>query len=395
MKYTIALKNLPFEPSEKQIIFVENGYDEVVNKFIADNYKHICMFCEQYGYQFCYMPKLAEEVVSEEVLLYNAPYANIGEEVQALGSDFLLQFMLHPENKSLIPPSLLYFKADPRYISADGTITFLGMSITDQEVYPQISDIFFQRLRDIILERPEAKGYTSDSHDRVRFSDEESVEFFVARESSDEVKKELLFRFRSLKMMLNDETEELGCYDEIERLGSAADYFFDEESKQIADEIRERIKLLEQRTGIEGLPLIVRILNKEKLSRLHITRDFRIFLPDYNNMEIEMTPLPKAVFILFLRHPDGIAFKCLPDYREELKEIYLKMKPAGWTAAVEHSIKALTDPFDNSINEKCARIREAFLGKFKEHLAENYFVTGKRGEPKKITLPRELVTWEK
>lgn len=389
MKYTIALINLPFEPSEKQIIFVENGYDEVVNKFIADNYKHICMFCEQYGYQFCYMPKLAEEVVSEEVLLYNAPYANIGEEVQVVGSDFLLQFMLHPENKSLIPPSLLYFKADPRYISADGTITFLGMSITDQEAYPQISDIFFLRLRDIILERPGVKRYTSDSDNRVCFSKEESVEYFVAPDSSDKEDSGIFFRLKE-----EDEAEELGCYDEIERLGSAADYFFDEESKQIAGEIRERIKLLEQRTGIEGLPLIVRILNKEKLSRLHITRDFRIFLPDYNNMEIEMTPLPKTVFILFLRHPEGIAFKCLPDYREELKEIYLKMKPAGWTAAVEHSIKALTDPFDNSINEKCARIREVFLGKFKEHLAENYFVTGKRGEPKKITLPRELVTWE-
>lgn len=390
MKYTIALKNLPFEPSEKQIIFVENGYDEVVNKFIADNYKHICMFCEQYGYQFCYMPKLAEEVVSEEVLLYNAPYANIGEEVQVVGSDFLLQFMLHPENKSLIPPSLLYFKADPRYISADGTMTFMGMSITDQEAYPQISDIFFLRLRDIILERPGVKRYTSDSDNRVCFSKEESVEYFVAPDSSDKEDSGIFFRLKE-----EDEAEELGCYDEIERLGSAADYFFDEEATQIAGEIRERIKLLEQRTGIEGLPLIVRILNKEKLSRLHITRDFRIFLPDYNNMEIEMTPLPKTVFILFLRHPEGIAFKCLPDYREELKEIYLKMKPAGWTAAVEHSIKALTDPFDNSINEKCARIREAFLGKFKEHLAENYFVTGKRGEPKKITLPRELVTWEK
>ena|GEM_PF-3897913 len=53
-----------------------------------------------------------------------------------------------------------------------------------------------------------------------------------------------------------------------------------------------------------------------------------------------------------------------------------------------------TDPLNNSINEKCARIREAFLLKFHEGLAENYFVTGKRGEPKMIKLSRDLIKWE-
>ena len=149
------------------------------------------------------------------------------------------------------------------------------------------------------------------------------------------------------------------------------------------------------RKGINWATVIDYVMGKDVLSRLHISYDYRIFLTDYNNLEIKMTPLPKALFLLFLRHPEGIVFKCLPDYREELKEIYLKMKPAGWTSAVEQSIDALTDPFGNSINEKCARIREAFVRHFAEHLAENYFITGKRGEPKKITLPRELVIWDK
>jgi hypothetical protein len=48
----------------------------------------------------------------------------------------------------------------------------------------------------------------------------------------------------------------------------------------------------------------------------------------------------------------------------------------------------------NSINEKCARIRSAFIREFDESLAKNYFVTGERGEPKKISLPRDLVVWE-
>ena len=129
------------------------------------------------------------------------------------------------------------------------------------------------------------------------------------------------------------------------------------------------------------------------LSRVHITRDFRIYLGDYFDTEIVMKPLPKAVYFLFLRHPEGIPFKFLPDYQQELTNIYNRLKPCS--EATLRSIEAVTDPTNNSINEKCARIREAFVAKFDEHLAEKYFITGKRGEPKGVRLPRELVNWDK
>ena len=48
-----------------------------------------------------------------------------------------------------------------------------------------------------------------------------------------------------------------------------------------------------------------------------ITTDLRVILTDYGNMEIKMEPINKAVFLLFLRHPEGIVFKYLPDYRNE------------------------------------------------------------------------------
>ena len=103
----------------------------------------------------------------------------------------------------------------------------------------------------------------------------------------------------------------------------------------------------------------------------------------------------KAVYLLFLNHPDGIVFKELTDYREELLDIYKKLKPLGLNKRTIQSIEDLTNPLLNSINEKCARIRSAFIKEFDESLAKNYFVTGERGEAKKITLPRDLVIWEK
>lgn len=133
---------------------------------------------------------------------------------------------------------------------------------------------------------------------------------------------------------------------------------------------------------------------KAQLSRLVVTKDFRLFLPDYNDIEIKMEPLVKAVYLLFLRHPDGIVFKELSDYREELLNIYKGLKPMGLSKRTIQSIEDVTNPLLNSINEKCARIRSAFVKEFDEGLAKNYFVTGERGEAKRITLSRDLVVWE-
>ena len=133
---------------------------------------------------------------------------------------------------------------------------------------------------------------------------------------------------------------------------------------------------------------------KAQLSRLIITKDYRILLPDYNNIEVKMEPLVKAVYLLFLKHPEGILFKGLTDYRDELLDIYKKLKPVGLNKRTIQSIEDVTNPLLNSINEKCARIRSAFVKEFDESLAKNYFVTGERGEAKKIALPRDLVNWE-
>ena len=133
--------------------------------------------------------------------------------------------------------------------------------------------------------------------------------------------------------------------------------------------------------------------NAIKLSRLTIAKDGTILLADYQK-EVKMEPIVKAVYLLFLKHPEGIAFKYLPDYRKELTDLYQKIKPFGLTEKAIRSIEDVTNPLLNSINEKCSRIRAAFLPEVDSTLLEQYIVTGKGGEPKKISLPRDLVVWE-
>lgn len=131
-----------------------------------------------------------------------------------------------------------------------------------------------------------------------------------------------------------------------------------------------------------------------KFSRITITKDCTVLLTDYDNKEVKMEPMTKAVFLLYLKHPEGIAFKQLSDYRKELVDIYERIKPFGLNDRVLKSIEDVTNPTLNSINEKCSRVKAAFLPLVDASLVDHYFIIGKGGEEKKITLPRNLVIWE-
>ena len=179
-----------------------------------------------------------------------------------------------------------------------------------------------------------------------------------------------------------------------------ADETFSYDIRQKMKEVYRQVQDL-RLGGVSDWVLKQYLFPPKKLSRMVITENYDIILPDYHDMTIRMEPLVKAVYILFLRHEEGILFKCLSDYREELYDIYVDIrKKSNNNGAhlseekIRQSIEALTNPLSNSINEKCARIRQAFTLQFDESLAGSYFIDGNRGEPKKIPLDRKLVEWK-
>lgn len=132
---------------------------------------------------------------------------------------------------------------------------------------------------------------------------------------------------------------------------------------------------------------------KVKLSRIRITKRDKILLVDYD-IEVKMGPLPKTVFLFFLRHPEGMRFVDLQDYKQEIYDIYSRLAVSDDLDKIKRSVDLLTDPFDNSINEKCTMIKYAFQKVVKDDIASNYYVSGKQGHVMKIPLDRTLVEWE-
>lgn len=158
-----------------------------------------------------------------------------------------------------------------------------------------------------------------------------------------------------------------------------------------------------------GVPLLEELrieAAKGKLSRLLITKDYRFILEDYNRQEVELQPVHKAVYLLFLAHPEGIEFKRLSDYREEITRYYMATAKLMDKDKIIEGVDHLVNPLDNAINEKCSRIKKVFLDMMDEYTASYYIISSHTQRHvagssriwyqrlKVITLPRELVIYE-
>ena len=175
-----------------------------------------------------------------------------------------------------------------------------------------------------------------------------------------------------------------------------------QEVKRLAEQLvaADRKDLLLRAIGVPVLEELRLEAAKGRLSRLVITDDFRFFLPDYG-LEVELQPVHKAVYLLFLAHPEGIEFKRLTEYREELTDYYMKTARLMDREKIVEGVNHLVDPLDNAINEKCSRIKKVFLELMDEYSASYYFISSHTRKHiggrvwyerlKVITLPRELV----
>ena len=158
-----------------------------------------------------------------------------------------------------------------------------------------------------------------------------------------------------------------------------------------------------------GVPLLEELrieAARGRLSKLVIKKDFTMLLPGYGNQEVELQPIHKAVYLLFLAHPEGIEFKRLANYRDELARLYMATAKIMDKNKILDTVDHLTNPLDNAINEKCSRIKQVFSKLMDEYSASYYIISGHTTKHvagssrvwferlKVITLPRELVVWE-
>lgn len=338
--------------AEWSLIYVANEKCPELEDIFENHIELLSKWAKPLHYEIIYLPTMLKSIKDDvEAQEYMMPWENQGINTDIhIGNDYMFRFLIHPEDRERMRHGFYLCKSEVRqdhYVDTYVAHYYELLPPSEKDLEEQLDAIKWRLYRESLLG---------------------------------------IGLYKTLKEEVGEEPEDYADNQFNQQV-------WKESTDDLIADIREKIELLRRR-GVAQHLLEELIYPSNIISKLVITKGYRLYLPEYKGIEIKLEPLVKAVYLLFLNHPEGLMFKDLPGYREELTEIYLRLKPNGLTDKVQKSIEDVTDPTKNSINEKCARIRGAFLEQFDNHLARHYYIDGLRAMPKKIALPRELVVWE-
>lgn len=145
---------------------------------------------------------------------------------------------------------------------------------------------------------------------------------------------------------------------------------------------------------------------KQLPSRMHISKGNVIHLVDYQNKVIDLSPLEKTIYFLFLRHPEGIIISKRGELKPEIESIYKKLNvysPKESSSENYESLKEFTEKFtesvdllvitkENSFSEKVSRINRKLVDELGEETAKYYAIGGKGTKVRHVLLDRNLIT---
>lgn len=372
MQYISFYKDrLPFKPKSNVVIYFDvtgiglKRYYVVISEY----YQRIVDEFRRGGLEFCFLPKIAADMDLDKIYHYFNPQASLNDHIphpDLYRDRDLLEYIVADFDQQRLSPGLIQYMGEA--FDGEKTYTFSYTPLPD---YFDDSPI------------PQVRQY-------VKLHGVNDAIFGMAEESCcniapPEPAQPMWIEPSPVETCRSNQTSRI-------RLSKASPQKIEEDVEMMMSEVQMLVERLRQ-SGVGEIALQRLFKPTQELSRMHI-RYGRIFLPDYNNMEIKMPPLSKALYMLFLRHPDGIMFSYLPDYRNELLRLYELISGRDNRADIRKSIDDVTDPTRNSINEKCSRIKQAFLREFDDSIARNYYITGERGEAKRILLSRDLLTWD-
>lgn len=374
---------VPFDFDRNCYIYVENHYDERINRLMEAHWKEISEIFQQYNFQFIYIPKWTLDISA--LHLINQRNESDGVVETFIKSMTTSQYIEHlckvlhfdfNEMESGIFHFAGFLSSDDRFcgrdIDSSRFTLFLMTDLTDDNV-----EWFFTEYCKMIKNRRRGYGMGGPC----------------------------------MSVMTKYSEAELSELDGDDQI-TIADYKFPIDMKDIAENVKREIEALKEGGYYElllhtlGSGIVDELKGVElapSLSRMQITDDFKIRLLDYGK-EVRLTPLQKTLYLFYLRHPEGVEFKHLSAYYDEVLDIYKVLSNREDWEKQKESVRRLVDVTDNAINEKCSRIKEAFLSVTDDFIARNYYITLQEVEVrsdgylfvkrlKKITLSRELVVY--
>lgn len=372
-EYELAIGQFPAQPQPNQVIYVESKRNPRLEEYIIKNYKTLQTIFACRGLEFVYVPMLPGQMSDEDFeksALYYLPWLKKEDLDKLRGAckveteDIFREIQLLDDMPAMVNDKGRAFKID---VSR-----------------PVLFDIQFRQIASAYGKAAAPAPAKKNSRFLRRKLEElmdNSEDFFSGRNVAEQEIPTLETSDPDIELFSPEPVQ--CCYE------TASDFELDRLYNQALNTlpawaIKEALQKLLQ--------------DQEVISRLVITEQGKLFLPDYNNIEIKLTPKEKAIYFLFLKHPEGICFKDLPDFRNELGMYYRRVAKSDDPEAIHATIGMMVDILSGDPDIQRSRIKakfnEKFTDRFCQQYARYYTIEGTRGQALKVELPREKVIWE-
>ncbi len=159
-------------------------------------------------------------------------------------------------------------------------------------------------------------------------------------------------------------------------------------NEEIGSDVLKQVKTIF--SGIRNEFIFQAEEHPEEPTPLIIDEKGRVLLPDFD-LEIRLTPLFKTLYLFLLTKPEGVSVVQLSDFKDDMVRIYKKLKPSVTTSKAKLSIDNLTHPLGDGFNPTKTHINKIITNLLNDPLADFYRISGEKGEPYYVKIPKALV----
>ena len=133
---------------------------------------------------------------------------------------------------------------------------------------------------------------------------------------------------------------------------------------------------------------------ESSVKNVYITSDYRLFLDPGLKIEMRLSPSLKAVFILFLKHPEGVLFKDLGRYREELGRYFREASPFKDHDREVEILDRILDPSTKRLGIISSKLAQELSCYLDESSLGEFLIRKSSARVKTIPLNRSHVIWD-
>jgi hypothetical protein len=130
-----------------------------------------------------------------------------------------------------------------------------------------------------------------------------------------------------------------------------------------------------------------------QLSRLEVSTFHKeIRFADIGKLTISLTPREITIYLFFLKNPKGFYFQQIPEYRDEIYDIYRNFSHEAAIAEDTNTFRALINNEEHTLSQVISRIKKKISDTVRPDMAVHYIINNNNGRHS-IAIDRSLVSY--